>query len=462
MREGKLKGGERLGSSRVLARELSIARNTVVIALDQLVAEGVLEVRPRSGYYVSTVAPAPLSPIVKLPVTLSSGREPDWQTILTKRPSRLRNIEKASDWQRYAHPFVYGQFDPELFPTNDWRECARTAMSVTEIRGWASDQIDGDDRDLIELLRTHVLPRRGIWAGPNEIVLTLGTQQAIFLVASLLYRPGGKVGVEDPGYPDARNIFETAGADVVRLPVDGEGMTLPAAARRCEMLFVTPGSQCPTTVVMSPRRRDKLIAIARETSALIIEDDYGVELLERNTSTPALKSADRDGRVIYVGSLSKILAPGLRLGYVVAPEPLIRELRSLRRLMLRHPPTNNQRMVALFLALGHADSYVRRHAEALRQRAVVLKDAIERFMPFCEATVANNESSAWIVLPKRVDGRRLAKLAAERSILIEPGDVFFANPSHPCNAIRLGFGSISSERIRTGIERLARLIKSLD
>ena len=253
-------------------------------------------------------------------------------------PSTRRNIVKPKEWLRYQYPFLYGQFDPSLFPTNDWRECARGALSVLEIHNWARDLVDGDDPELIDQLRLHVLPRRGIWASPDEIIVTIGAQQALYLLAQLLLGKNTTIGVEDPGYPDARNIFSTMSDRVIGLPVDEDGLQMSSALNGCDYVYLTPGHQCPTTVTMPLERRSELLSLARENDFVIIEDDYETEFLPDARETPSLKSLDVDGRVLYVGSLSKVLAPGLRLGYIIAPAPVIHELRALRRLMLRHLP----------------------------------------------------------------------------------------------------------------------------
>src|SRR5690606_18419439 len=193
-------------------------------------------------------------------------------------------------------------------------------------------------------------------------------QHALYLLGSLLVDRSTTVGVESPGYCDARNIFALKTAKTVALPVDGDGLVIGPELESCDYVYTTPSHQFPTTATLTRERRRALLARAAACDLVVIEDDYESEINHLGTPSPALKSLDRDGRVVFVASLSKTLAPGLRLGYMVGPRELIREARALRRLMLRHPPANNQRTVALFLARGHHDSLMRRLSHAYRDR----------------------------------------------------------------------------------------------
>jgi GntR family transcriptional regulator/MocR family aminotransferase len=458
--ERRLVGNARMPSSRELALSLGVARNTVVLAYRQLVDEGFLESRERSGYFVSDLDLVGASPHARARPLAGSHAGPDWPDRFELTPSRQRNIVKRLDWLRYPFPFLYGQFDPSLFPTNDWRESARGALSVLEIQNWARDLIDGDDPELIDQLRVHVLPRAGIFAPPEEIIVTVGAQQALFMLAQLFLRKDTRIGIENPGYPDARNIFGMLSDRVMPLTVDAHGLVPSPAVSDCEYVYVTTAHQCPTTVTMPLQRRERLLELARQKDVVLIEDGYESELSGENHA-PALRSLDADGRVVYVGSFSKILAPGLRLGYVVAPQPVARELRALRRLMLRHPPSNNQRAAALFLGLGHYKSHLRRVTHALNERAELLETALERHLPHFRRLRGAGASSYWLEGPPSLDGLELAREAEKGGVLIEPGDVFFRGEAPPRHYLRLGFTSISRERIEPGIAALGRAARAL-
>lgn len=459
--ERRLVAGARMPSSRELASSLAVARNTVVLAYRQLIDEGFLSSRERSGYFVAEELPStelPSRPEAGTargePASPSGG--PRWRDRLALQPSQQRNIVKQRDWLRYPYPFLYGQFDPSLFPTNDWRECARAALSVLEIQNWARDLIDGDDPELIDQLRIHVLPRAGIFASPDEIIVTVGAQQALYMLAQLFIGRRNRVGVENPGYPDARNIFRLMGAEVVALAIDALGLVPSQETASCDYLYVTTGHQCPTTVTMPLSRRESLLELARLNDVVIIEDGYDAELAAGGAPAQALKSLDADGRVIYVGSFSKLLAPGLRLGYMIAPATIARELRALRRLMLRHPPSNNQRAAALFLGLGHYKSHLRRVTQALSERAKVLEPALQRHLPGFRRLRGAGASSYWLEAPAGFDCNILAEEAEKRGVLIEPGDIFFVGDTPPRNFLRLGFASISRDRIEGGIAALGQ------
>ncbi len=449
-----------LPSSRELARHLGIARNTVVLAYQQLIDEGYLVARERSGYYIDKTM---LEGRVRVE-PLRFDREatpPDWQQHIKFHPSRQRNIVKPVDWKKYPYPFLFGQLDPDLFPVADWRECCRQALSVSDIQDVTPDRVDADDPLLIEQIQARILPRRGVWAARDEILITMGAQQALYILADLLLEKGSRIGIENPGYPDARNIFALKSPEVTPLEVDDRGVVPSAAMNGCEFVYVTPSHQSPTTVTMPLERREQLLQQAEAQDFLIIEDDYESEINFVGEPTPALKSLDANGRVIYVGSLSKTLAPGLRLGYMVGAKALIEEARALRRLMVRHPPANNQRIVALFLSMGHHDSLIHRLSETYEERWQVMGEALQRHLPESSRIPSFGGTSYWVEGPPGLDARRLKERARAEGILIEPGDICFMQADPPQNFLRLGYSSIACRRIEPGIGKLARLIHDM-
>ncbi|MDH5411564.1 MAG: PLP-dependent aminotransferase family protein, partial [Alphaproteobacteria bacterium] len=234
-----------LPSCRELARRLGVSRNTVVLAYQGLVDDGFIIARLRSGYYVNPdILESPPQQPVEQRRPLAG--EPDWEALFRVRPGVQPNIEKPGNWQSYPYPFVYGQIDPGLFPIAAWRECTRQALGLKGIGQWTADSLQMDDTDLVEQIRTRVLPRRGIWVSSDEILVTLGAQNALYLLASLFVTPQTRVAMEDPGYPDVRNIFALKTDRILPIPVDDGGLPVDGRLDDCDMVFVTPSHQFPT------------------------------------------------------------------------------------------------------------------------------------------------------------------------------------------------------------------------
>ncbi|PID60282.1 MAG: 2-aminoadipate aminotransferase [Gammaproteobacteria bacterium] len=454
-----------LPSSRELAAALGVARNTVVLAYQHLVDEGYLLAHQRRGYFIN---PAMLEGSVEASARALQNAAPDAPDPAEFAPppvvldlSRQRRIERPLDWKRYRFPFIYGQVDPSLFPVNDWREAVRQSLRVDAISRWSHDQVDVDDPLLIEQILTRVLPRRGVWARPEELLVTIGAQNGLYLAARLLLDARATVGIEDPCYVDARNIFQLFTTGRIAFPVGEQGIIVDERLADCNLLYVTPSHQCPTTATMPIEARHELLEAASRHGVTILEDDYESELNFVGKPTPALKSLDQEQRVVYVGSLSKSLAPGLRVGFMVAHPKLIEQARALRRLMYRHTPANNQRTIAHFIALGHHDSTLRRISKSLKERWQVLDQALKSHAPLSSTAPAFGGSSFWVELPPKVEARRLERLADQHSIIINAGDAYFADRDGPRNYCRIGFSSIATEDIVPGIDKLASLMDEL-
>ncbi|MCC4263278.1 PLP-dependent aminotransferase family protein [Oceanimonas baumannii] len=451
---GFIAADQALPSCRNLAKNLNVARNTIVQVYDDLVSDGYLIAHERRGYFVNPDLPAAQPAI---PGT-GHGSLPalDWTHRLKVSPGQHPNASLSHNWQRYRYPFVYSQLDSSLFPLDHWRKCWRDAVSVQAIKDWSSDRYDSDDPLLLEQLQRRILPGRGIQAHTDEILITVGSQQALYLLAQLLLDEKSCFGIEDPGYPSAAHIARLFGARVQSLAVDKEGLVINDRLSGCNAIYLTPSHQCPTTVTLPLERRQALLEQAEQHDFLLIEDDYEMEMNVGSHPTPALKSMDNRGRVLYVGSLSKTLAPGLRLGFLVGPAPLIREARNLRQLMLRHPPLNNQRAVALFLSLGYHDTLVRKLAREFEQRARCLSEALQQHLPDCRASSIGG-SSCWLTLPAGLDGAELKKRAADHGLLIISGDSYHIGAGLPTNTVKLGFSAIPLDRIEPGIRLLAEV-----
>jgi len=294
-----------LPSSRELSKQLNVARNTVVLAYQHLIDDGYLLSLERKGYFVN---PAMLSGRVSMQQNPDSSEDNNQSAETLHNPDTVldllsqRNIVRPLNWKQYDFPFIYGQTDSSLFPVNDWREACRLSLRVDAIGRWAQDRVDNDDDLLIEQIHTRVLPRRGVWVDKDQILITVGAQNALYLIGQLLIDKDTVVGLEEPCYVDARNIFSIFSTHHLLFPVGEQGLETDERLGRCKLIYVTPSHQCPTTTTMPIAAREQLLASASEHNVTIIEDDYESELNFVGAPTPALKSLDRDNRVIYVGS----------------------------------------------------------------------------------------------------------------------------------------------------------------
>ncbi|WP_109314502.1 PLP-dependent aminotransferase family protein [Pseudovibrio ascidiaceicola] len=459
---GQLAENTPVPSTRALAKRLSVSRNTVMLAYQALAADGYLITRERSGFYVS---PEVIENLGQLPDRVQPkeqvpGDRVDWAAKLRLTPSTQFNILKTENWHSYPYPFIYGQVDPTLFPISAWRDCVRQTMSIKWLDAWTDDRFTADDPMLIEQIQRRILIRRGVIAEADEILVTMGAQNALFLIAHLFVRPDTPVAVEDPGYPDVRNIMQLRSSDIRAIPVDEEGIRADMLGD-AKLVYVTPSHQFPTNTTMTMKRRREVLEWAAQSDALIIEDDYEYETNYRGQPTAALRSVDASGRVLYVGSLSKSIMPGLRIGFIVAPKPVIKEIRAMRRLMLRHPPGNNQRSVALFLAQGSQDALISKLHHAYSSRWNALSEAMETHFPGWAQVSAFGGSSFWVSGPPELDATVLAQEALKQGVLIEPGNVFFADANQGKNYFRLGFSSIHADKIPKGIELLSETADKL-
>ena len=452
---GRFLPGERMPSSRSLARHLGVSRITVTVAYNDLVADDYLIARGRSGYFVSDTAP--VSPRFETPRQPAAG-EFDWGRIITPRYAGFRDLERPRNWRNFPYAFIYGQADPGLLDHQNWRLCALQALGQKDFGALIQDQYERDDARLVEYILRHILPRRGIVAAPENILITLGAQNALWMAAELILSQRRTAAMENPCYPGLREILHQARCRTVAIDVDDDGLPPEALPDEVDAVFTTPSHQCPTNATMPLARRKALLRLSRERGFVIVEDDYEFEISFSGGTSPALKSLDEAGSVIYIGSFSKSLFPGLRLGFMVAPPPLIREARALRALVLRHPPGHIQRTAAYFLSLGHYDAQINRMRKAYRARRDVMETAIRDAGLTPAGADVPGGSSFWMRAPAGTDTRALASRLHAHGVLIEPGDVFFARTPAPTEYYRLAYSSIPPERIPEGIALIAEAL----
>ena len=453
---GRFEQGEKLPSTRKLAEYLGVSRITVSLAFTELQSNDYLISKDRSGFYVSKNAPPPPSFSEKIGVRDTV----DWSKMIGQRFSIENWPAKPQNWSSFPFPFIYGQTDPSLFDHSNWRQCALMALGAKDFSSLTSDYYDQDDIELIEFILRHSLPRRGITASTDQVLVTMGAQNALWLATQVLLNQRRTAAIENPSYPPLRDILDQSRCHVKAVNLDHYGLIPDQIPKETSVIFTTPSHQCPTTITMPLNRRQQLLETASKLDALVVEDDYEFEISSKKSASPALKSLDSDGRVIYVGSFSKSLFPGLRLGYLVGSAPFISEARALRASVLRHPPGHIQRTAAHFLRLGHYDALINRMAKQYSIRRSKMAAAIKKHrLEIAGNSSPEGGSSFWMKAPKDLDTEILAKSLMKNGVLIEPGKNFFAPPNQLENYYRLSFSSINEEKIEGGIKLVADLIK---
>ena len=362
IQRGVLTPGEPLPSTRDLATELNVSRNTAVYAYDRLISEGYLESQSRSGVFVSA--------------SISLTPHSTWPSCAEQQPKA-----SFSEPLRLSGPAPFRPCQPDvsLFPLLIWNRM-RGRVLRTEGRTllhYQASSISGLPA-LREQVATYLRDSRGVRCDRRNVIITSGSQQALFILATLLLGPQDRVYMEDPGYVEARQAWQHAGAKIVPGPVDEQGLCLPARLQdRISLVYTTPSRQFPTGVTLSLTRRLALIDFAARTRTWVIEDDYDSELRYGAAPFPSLQSLDRNGRVIYVGTFSKLLFPSLRLGYAVVPDELLQGFIDIKHLIDDHLPLVDQATLAEFLKSGAFYSHIRRCRKAYAERLALFNRLFE-------------------------------------------------------------------------------------
>jgi len=476
---GSFPANSKLPSSRKLAKQLKVSRNTIVLVYQSLIDEGYILSKERSGIYVNDkinegyVASSlngRLKPQLKqaeasapfknntMKLDASSTKKYKFKkTLLTTNETSC-----PSNWRKYSFPFIDGKFDSSLYPIKEWRDANNRANAKNEIYQWSDLQGLQDDPMLLDEIRSKILPRRGIQASREEILITVGSQQALSLISQLLVDDSVTVAVEEPGYPEMRELLMQQGAKLIYQKIDNRGVVVDENLNQCDIIYTTPSHQTPTSVTMSMERRQQLLSKAHAKDFVIIEDDFEFESNFLGQPHPALRSLDTNNRVIYVSCLSKVLASGVQIAFVVAESKVINELKKLRKMVMRNPPLSNQRAVSYFLSLGYYDAFMMQVHKVFFERWLELREALNIYLPNSINTGPIQGGTAyWITGPKQLDGEYLREKAAEIGILIEPVKRYFANYAYPENCFRMGVTSIPTDKIRLGVSKLADLIHQL-
>ena len=422
--DGRLVSGTRLPASRDLAAALSISRNSVVRAYDQLYAEGFTESRVGDGTYVAQL-PTAKKLSTKVSTGLHTGLSPALSTKWSNLPEDLDNevihsgglarIKTHHLSQPPAGPpraFRVGVPAFDLFPFEVWAKLNGAFWRKPDLEQLCYGDPAGDAR-LRSLIAAYLRSSRGMQCAAEQIVITSGAQQAISLCAQLLVEPGDGVAVENPGYRAAGHAFALAGGKLHGVPVDAEGINCQVlnTLEDCRVAYVTPSHQYPLGVVMSLARRLELLAWAERAGGWIIEDDYDGEYRYSGAPLSPLAALDRSGRVLYVGTFGKVAFPALRLGYLVLPPGLVDAFSRRRAVDMRHSEVSTQAVMAEFMAAGHFQRHIRR----MRRAALSRRNALLAGWPSGLPGMGERPNvAAGLHMPVRVDS-----LAREQQLLAQ-------------------------------------------
>ncbi len=457
MRSGRLPPGTALPGSRELGAMLGVNRKTVIQSYDELCAQGWLVAEPARGTFVSSQLP-----------TLALKQHRSFGSMLPHTPDfpMRRPAPDLLPWQPAPAgmlSFDDGLPDPRLLPANGlgraWRQALVTAVRLNR-PGY------GDPRGTLMLRQAvadMLCAERAVPCTPDHICIVRGSQMGIYLAARLLVISGDTVAMESLSYPPAREAFRAAGAEIAAVGLDEHGMRLDelealCRRRRVRAVYVTPHHQFPTTVVLSPERRLHLLALAEQFGFAIVEDDYDHEFHFARRPMLPLISADRWGKVVYIGSVSKILSPAMRIGYIAAPAGLIARAAAEVMTIDRQGDPNTELVVADMMQNGTLRSHTRKTLQAYAERRTVFTDALVAMLGGRIAfDIPDGGLALWVRFADDIDLDRLAETARGRRVSFVPGSTY-ATHAMPVGAARLGFGSLNPAELLMAVRRLRSAI----
>jgi len=451
---GQLKSGERLPSTRYLAKELSVARNTVVNAYEQLAIEGFIVTSKGSGTRVTQHFPQqpPPSPAKRKresnPVTITISKRIQHLAKLGFTTA-LGNDTPARPFR--AHTTAYKEFPNDLWAQLTARKLRYEAGSLMEKChpcGYGP---------LREAIAGYLGAARGMSVKPEQVMVTAGAQQGIELLAKVLIDPGDVVCFEEPGYTPALATFTMAGARSVSIPVDEQGFNVKKLAEsneKIKLVYVTPSNHFPLGMTLSQPRRKALLQWAEQHNALIVEDDYNGEYRYRGRPLPTLYAMAKEGQAVYIGSFSKLLFPALRLGFIVAPEAMLEPLGTARWLLDRHSPALEQAVLTDFINQGHFARHLRRMRTLYAERQQALVEAAKKYLPNI-MRVPPLDGGLHLVgwLAKDIRQKNLLTAASTANIELMPTSLFSTLPQKNPSII-LGYAPYSPKQIHHSMKTL--------
>jgi GntR family transcriptional regulator/MocR family aminotransferase len=453
-----------LPASRQLAQDLGVNRITVENAYAELEAEGLVFSKLGSGTYV--LAPDPL---LSLPKNNPNMPWPLWQRNVLALDkvtrSTLSDFKRDAAHHKQLISFASGIGDANLFPAEDIRKALQSVMRRDGIA-----TLDYGERNGYGPLResiAHILASQGIQTQPENILITAGSQQALSLVSQLLLNPGDVILVETPTYAGALDLFHALGFKVVGIPVDAQGMQVEGLEKLLQqhhprLIYTIPNFHNPTGTCLTTPRRRQLLVLAERYNIPIIEDDFVGDLRFEGHTQPALKALDPGGCVIYISTFSKMLMPGLRVGFIATDGPVYDALVNFKRIHDVATSALVQRALEAYVTVGRYQTHLRRSCQIFRKRRDVMISAIQHYLP---AGVRFDPPQGglfiWLQLPHELDSEQLLPLAREESVDFAPGKPFFPDGLLGSNWLRLNFVAQAPAQIEEGIKRLGKAIKRL-
>jgi GntR family transcriptional regulator/MocR family aminotransferase len=444
--DGRLRPGEQLPPTRELARRLDVSRNTVAVAYERLAAEGVVSGRIGAGTFVCAEWVA-RAQVRHAPSGTGIHPRPLWKSLLEPAPVRQAAV---------VYDFRVGSPDPQLFPFTTWRRLVARELRANA-GNWATYGEPCGHRGLRTAIARHIGISRAVQVDADDVIVTQGAQQALDLIGRVLIEPGDCVAMEDPGYPPARLLFRSLGARVAGVPVDVEGLDVTRIPKAARLIYVTPSHQFPLGTAMSLKRRAALLAWAEERGAVVIEDDYDSEFRFGGRPLDPLQSLDRDGRVIYVGSFSKVMLPTLRVGFLIAPASLQPTLHTAKRLTDWHGELPMQAALARFIDQGFLARHIRKVAREYARRHEQISDAIRRdFDKWLDPipSAAGLHIAAEVARGGSVDVDQIVRRAEAWGVVVRPLSHFSADTPARAGLV-IGYGAIPTAKVAEGMRRLA-------
>jgi GntR family transcriptional regulator/MocR family aminotransferase len=446
---GTLRAGDRLPSTRDLAEQLAISRTVVLLAYDQLLAEGFAMGRGGSGTYVSeglgTHGPKKMEAQANPRLSrfgLSAARMPPRVSLPERRTTRVR------------YNFDYGLSDVGTFPFEMWRRILLRNARRTAVRDLDSGPAAGSV-SLREAIAMHLRRSRAVVCDPEQVIVVNGSQQALDLITRVLIERGDRVAIEDPSYGGTREVLRAAGARLLPVTVDRDGLNPAGLPKDARLAFVTPSHQFPTGAILSLARRQALLAWAGSNHALIVEDDYDGEFHYEGQPLESLQGLDTEGRVIYVGTFSRTIFSALRIGYLIAPKSLTPALTSAKWLCDRHTATLEQQTLAEFIASGMYERHLRRVRRGNAGKRRALLESVDKHLGG-RVEVSGDGAGAHVVLwpRKRVSEEAVIARAASKGVGIYGIAGYFLGRPRRAGFL-LGYSRLNEKEIREGIRLLA-------